>query len=497
MAGFPEYERYDGLGLAELVRTKQVTPAELVEEAIQRIERHNPALNAVIYKLYDQARAAANAPLPDGPFAGVPFLIKDLMAGYAGAPLTSGSRFMKDYIPQQDTELVRRYKASGAVIIGKTNTPEFGLTPYTEPELFGPARNPWDTSRTPGGSSGGSAAAVAARIVPLASGGDGGGSLRIPASCCGIFALKPTRGRTPTGPDVQEYWEGFAVEGVLSRSVRDSAAMLDAIAGPDAGAPYIAPKPERPFLSEVTTEPGRLRIAFTDKPFLGRTVHEDCKRALAEAVSLLESLGHTVVEDAPTVDGEALGVAFVTMLCGNVIADMQDAAAVVGRQPTPRDFEISTWGLGMLGRTLTAKDYLAAVRTLQYAARKIGKFFEKYDALLTPTLARPPIPLGELALPKFEAAALRLVAGLPIGWLLAALGLVKPMAAKTFDFVPYTPLFNVTGQPAMSVPLHWNADGLPIGVQFVGRYADEATLFRLAGQLERACPWFDRVPAGL
>jgi amidase len=294
---------------------------------------------------------------------------------------------------------------------------------------------------------------------------------------------------------VQEYWEGFAIEGVLSRSVRDSAAMLDAIAGPDAGAPYFAPKPERPYLSEVTSEPGKLRIAFTDKPFLGKRVHEDCKRALAETASLLESLGHTVVEDAPTVDGEALSVAFITMLCANVTADIRDLAALAGRQPKPSDFEISTWGLGMLGRTLTAKDYLAAVRTLQYAARTVGRFFEQYDVLLTPTLASPPVRVGELALPKFEAAALRLVAGLPVGWLLDALGLVKPIAAKTFDFVPYTPLFNVTGQPAMSVPLHWNADGLPIGMQFVGRYADEATLFRLAGQLERACPWFDKAPA--
>jgi amidase len=425
----------------------------------------------------------------------VPFLIKDLMAGYAGVPLSNGTRCMKDYIPKTDTEIVRRYKASGAIIVGKTNTPEFGLTPYTESELFGPALNPWDTTRTPGGSSGGSAAAIAARMVPLASGGDGGGSLRIPASCCGLFAMKPTRARTPTGPDVQEYWEGFAIEGVLSRSVRDSAAMLDAIAGPDAGAPYVAPKPERPFLSEVTTEPGKLRIAFTDTPFLGQTVHPDCRRALEESVKMLESLGHTVVEDAPQVDSEALSMAFVTMLCGNVAADIIETAAMVNRSPSPADFEIATWGLGMLGRTITARDYLLAVRTLQYAARRIGRFFENYDVLVTPTLAKPPVKIGELAMPAFEAQALRLIAGLPVGWLLKALGLVKPIAAKAFDFVPYTPLFNVTGQPAMSVPLHWNADGLPIGVQFVGRYADEATLFRLAGQLERACPWFDRAPA--
>src|SRR5512139_3620869 len=276
--GFPAYGEYDGLGLAELVRRKKVSAAELVEEAIHRIETHNPALNAVVYKRYEQARAKASGKLPDGPFAGVPILVKDLHATLEGEPTSNGNRLWKNIPATLTTEIVTRWENSGAIIVGRTNTPEFGLVPYTESETLGPAHNPWDTTRSPGGSSGGSGAAVAARMVPLATGGDGGGSIRIPASACGVFGLKPTRGRTPTGPDVGDIWRGFALEHVLTRSVRDSAAMLDAIAGPDTGAPYWAPPPERPYLQEVTTEPGRLRIAYTSKPLMGHTVHEDCQK---------------------------------------------------------------------------------------------------------------------------------------------------------------------------------------------------------------------------
>ncbi|MFN8373770.1 MAG: amidase [Anaerolineae bacterium] len=292
MSGFPEYTGYDALGLAELVRKEEITPAELVEEAIQRIEQHNPQLNAVVYKMYDLARKAASEPLPQGTFTGVPFLLKDLMAAFAGVPMTASSRSMKNYIPSYDTELVKRFKQAGVLVLGKTNTPEFGIPPYTEPELHGATHNPWDVSRTPGGSSGGSAAAVAARLVPMASGGDGGGSIRIPASCCGVFGMKPTRGRTPWGPLIGDSMQGFVVEHVLTRSVRDSAAMLDATAGADPGAPYFAPPHERPFLHEVTTDPGKLRIAFTTQPFMGNHVHAECVKGLNETVKLLQSLGH-------------------------------------------------------------------------------------------------------------------------------------------------------------------------------------------------------------
>ncbi len=497
MSAFPEYPKYDGLGLAELVRTKQVTPAELVEQAIHRIDADNPRLNAVVYKMYDQARAAANSDLPDGPFKGVPFLLKDLIATYAGVPTSSGNRLLRDVPMPNDSELVRRFKSAGLVVLGKTNTPEFGLFPYTEPEALGVACNPWDLSRTTGGSSGGSAAAVAACMVPLASGGDGGGSIRIPASCCGAFGLKPTRGRTPTGPDYGEIWRGFLVEHVITRSVRDSAAMLDATAGADVGAPYLAPPQARPFLDEVNTEPGRLRIAFTSHPFLGHSVHDDCLRGLQATVQRLQELGHEVIEAAPEIDGEAFSIAYLTILVAEARADIEWAAGLAGRKPSLAGFEATTYALGLLGKALSAANYANAARLLQVTARDVGRFFEQYDVLLTPTLAQPPVPIGALQ-PSFgERALLKLVGRLNAGWLLNALNIIKPLAAQTFDFVPYSPLFNVTGQPAMSVPLYWNEAGLPVGMQFVGRFGDEAMLFRLGGQLERAQPWSDRAPAGL
>ncbi len=496
MAAFPEYHKYDGLGLAELIRTQKVTPAELVEEAICRIEAHNPKINAVVYTMYDQARTAAKGDLPDGPFKGVPFLLKDLIATCAGVPTSGGNRLLQHIPRPRDSEMVSRFKAAGVIILGKTNTPEFGLLPYTEPEALGATRNPWDPNRTPGGSSGGSAAAVAARMVPLAGGTDGGGSIRIPSSCCGLFGLKVTRGRTPTGPDVGEVWRGFGFEHVITRSVRDSAAMLDATAGADVGAPYVAPPPVRPFLQEVTTEPGRLRIAFTAQPFFGRSVHDDCKKGLEATVRLLQQLGHEVIEAAPQIDGEACAIAFVTILAGETRADIEWTARLAKRKPSLADFEATTYALGLLGKALSASECANAARLLQITAREVGRFFEQYDVLVTPTLSQPPVPIGALKPSGGEQALLQLIGRLNAGWLMSALGVIEPLAAKTFDFVPYTPLFNVTGQPAMSVPLHWNNAGLPIGMQFVGRFGDEATLFRLAGQLERAQPWFDRAPAG-
>ncbi|MDJ0754763.1 MAG: amidase [Ardenticatenaceae bacterium] len=492
MSTFPEYEQFDGLGLGELVRHGEVTAAELVEAAIVRIEARNPTLNAVIHKMYEYGRQTAAGPLPKGPFKGVPFLIKDLLAAFAGEPMCSGSKALKNYRPPADSELVCRFKSSGVVILGKTNTPEFGITPFTEPKLFGPTVNPWDTSRSAGGSSGGSGAAVAAGMVPLASGGDGGGSIRIPSSCCGLFGLKPTRGRNPTGPLIGESWGGFAQEHVLTRSVRDSAAMLDATQGVDTGAPYMTAAPERPFLREVGAPPGRLRIAYTTQPLMGHAVHEDCVAGLKQTVELLVDLGHDVVEMTPEVDGEALAIAFLLMLCGEVKADIDEAAELLGRKVTHADFEPETWTLGLLGRAFRAGDYARARRQMQKTARKVGRFFEQVDVLLTPTLAQPPIENGALQATSFEQRAMAVVNRLNAGSLIKLSGLVEPIAFKTFDYMPYTPLFNITGQPAMSLPLYWNGDGLPIGMQFVGRFADEVTLFRLAGQLEEARPWKEK-----
>lgn len=492
---FKEYGNYDGLGLAELVRKKKVKPGELVEEAITRIETHNPQLNAVVNKLYDRARSMAESKLPDGPFKGVPFLMKDLIATLEGIPTSSGNKLWKNIPATATSELAKRWEASGVIVVGKTNTPEFGLTPYTESDALGPAHNPWDLSRTPGGSSGGSGAAVAARLVPLASGGDGGGSIRIPASACGLFGLKPTRGRTPIGPFIGEAWQGFAIEHVLTRSVRDSAAMLDATQGADVGAPYAIPE-AGPFLKEVGKRTGKLRIAVSTKPLMGKNVHADCVRGVEETAALLQALGHEVVEATPAINGEEFSLSFLTIIAGQMRADIEEIAALTGRKVSIDDFDFSTFGVGLFGSILKASDYARASRYLQVVSRDIGRFFQNYDALLTPVLNQPPVKIGALKPTAAEQTQLKFIARTGQTWILKAMGIIKPLAAQTFEFVPWTPVFNVTGQPAMSVPLHWNAEGLPIGMHFVGKWGDEATLFRLAGQLEKARPWFDQAPAG-
>ena len=463
----------DATAQAELVRRKEVTPIELVDAAIERIERLNPTLNAVVTPMYEQARAAATSDLSNGPFTGVPYLLKDIFASYAGVRMTSGSTFLRDYVPDHDSELVARLKRAGLIILGKTNTPEFGLVPTTEPRLFGPSRNPWDTGRTTGGSSGGSAAAVAARLVPAAHGYDGGGSIRIPASCCGLFGLKPTRARNPVGPDYGDILGGFAIGHALTRSVRDSAALLDATSGPDVGAPYWAPPPARPFLKEVGADPGRLRIAFNTEAFTGGAVHADCVSAVREAAALCADLGHEVVEASPAIVGEMVIQPFLTVWAAGAAMAVDGYAFLTGRTATPDQFEPLTWALCEKGRQVNAPAYLIAVTLLQRVAREIGRFFTDYDIWLTPTLAEPPVPLGTFDSPPDN-----------------------PMKGfdRAVDFCPFTPLCNITGQPAMSVPLFWNSDGLPVGTHFIGRFGDEATLFRLAAQLEEARPWADRRP---
>ena len=492
---FDDYVRHDGLGLAALVRSGELGAAELLEAALARIDAVNPRLNAVIRRRDDKVRAECARVDPAAPFAGVPFLVKDLIATLAGEPTGSGNRLLAQVSMPRDSELVRRYRAAGLLIAGRTNTPEFGLLPTTEPLAFGPTHNPWSLAHSPGGSSGGSAAAVAAGIVPLARGGDGGGSIRIPASCCGLFGFKPSRGSTPTGPDFGELWHGFAIEHVLTRSVRDSAAMLDATAGADAGAPYAAPHCERPLLEETGIDPGRLRIAFTREPLFGHGgVHADCTAGLEATVRLLASLGHDVEEAAPPLDRDGCALAFATVIAAEARAEIEQVARLMQRKPRARDFEPSTYVLGLMGRTTTAPAYVAAVRKLQLTARALAPFFERHDLLLTPTLAAPPVTTGALQPTRSEQRQMGLINALNAGWLLKAGGIIEREAAKMFDYMPFTPLFNVTGQPAMSVPLHWNGAGLPIGMQFVARLGEDATLIRLAAQLERAQPWFDRRP---
>ena len=490
-----DYDQLDGLGMAALVRAGQLTAAELCAAAIARAEAVNPRLNAVVHPLYEPARQRAAAGLPVGPFGGVPFLLKDFGAQYAGAPHTSGSRALRHFVPAEDAELVRRWQVAGLNILGKTNTPEFALMGVTEPALFGPARNPWHLGHTPGGSSGGAAAAVAAGIVPVAGAGDGGGSIRIPAACCGLFGLKPSRGRVPTGPEQGEKWQGAAVEHVLSRSVRDSAAMLDATQGPDVGAPYFLPAPVRPYLEEVSRPPGRLRIAFSLGHPLGRTLHPECATAVREAAKLLESLGHDVEEVPLPFDGRAVASAFLMLYFGETGASIASLAKVLGRPARPADVEPTTWLLGLLGRTYSAADFAAARHTWNDSARRMGRFHQTHDLLLTPTLATPPVRVGELQPTRTEQTLLKLVNTFGLGGLIRRSGIVEKLAEQSLEKTPYTQVANLTGQPAMSVPLHWTAAGLPCGVQFIAPFGGEDTLFRLAGQLEQARPWFDQRPA--
>jgi amidase len=495
MTIFKEFNDYDAVGLARLVRARELSSAELVATAIDHIERLNPRLNAVVEKLYDQALLSAASVSGKEPFAGVPLLVKDLLSPVAGTRFTSGSRFCAGVVGDHDAELIRRYRAAGLVIVGKTNTPEFGIMPVTEPLLFGPCRNPWDTERTPGGSSGGSAAAVASGMVPMAHGGDGGGSLRIPASCCGIFTLKPTRGRNPTGPHTSEHWLGFATEHALTRSVRDSAALLDVSAEPEPTSPYWAPPPERSFLDEISAPAGKLRIAFSDRPQMPATVHRDCAAAVRDAAFLCAELGHDVTEAAPAIDAEAFAHAFFIVICGSVAAGLELAAEELGRRPTRDELEISTWLAALLGREFSAGKLIAALDTLQAYARVAHRFFENYDVLLTPTLGCPPLAIGALEPHGVEALAHSTIANLKLGSVLRLPRVIDATIRRVFSFVPFTPLANVTGQPSMSVPLYWNAAGMPIGTAFTARLGAEGLLFRLARSLEVARPWWHRLPS--
>ena len=474
---FKEYAAFDGLGLAELVKKGEVTPTELIEEAITRIEKHNPALNAVIYKMYEQGRAAAAALTKTRndprPFHGVPFLLKDILGNYAGVPTANGCRFMAGHPALRDDTLVVRFKAAGLVSLGKTNAPECGILPTTEPVLYGPCRNPWNRNHSTGGSSGGSGAAVAAGIVPLAHANDGGGSIRIPAACCGLVGLKPTRARNPLGPDIGDVMGGFVVEHVVSRSVRDSAAALDCTHGPEPGDPYYAPPVARPFLQEVTTPPGRLRIAFSTRNPSGVPLHPECIAAVESTAKLCQELGHIVEEGAPPIDMGMFMGAFLAVF-SSATPMMIDAFAMQhGGTPTEKDFEGLTWGLYEMGKQVSAPQYQMAVALLQIAARHIARWHETYDCWLTTTLGSPPLPLGTIDIHERDV-----------------MKALQPVA----DYAPFTPIQNATGQPSISLPLHWSADGLPVGVMFTGCFGDEATLFRLAAQLETARPWKDRTP---
>ncbi len=475
MNPFNEYERYDALGLAELVRRGEVTPLELLEAAIRRVEARNPALNAVVMPMYDEARQRIAAGLPEGPLRGVPFLLKDLGLFYKGFPTTFGSRLFADFVPDHDSTLVNRYRRAGLVIFGKTNTPEFGITITTESQLYGACRNPWDLSRSSGGSSGGAAVSVAAGMVPVAHASDGGGSIRIPASCCGLFGLKPTRARVPVGPDVGEGWNGMSADHVISRSVRDSAAFLDVAAGPSTGDPYWAPPVAGPFGKAVERPPGKLQIAFTTAPPSGLPVDPQCVAAVSAAAKLCADLGHAVEEARPAFDFEPFQQAAVAIINANTGAMLDLRAKELGREVTQQDVEYVTWRTAQAGKSSSASDHVRALHVIHQVTRQVAVFFQKYDILLSPVLLKPPVPLGFLNTRSEE---------------------VRTYVKNLYSYFGFTNLFNATGQPSMSVPLYWTPDQLPIGLLFSGRFGDEALLLSLAAQLESACPWKDRRPPG-
>ncbi|TQV69880.1 amidase [Exilibacterium tricleocarpae] len=490
---FKEYTEYDATGLAGLVAGRQVSPAELLEAAIDRAERLNPQLNAIITPMYDEARQRLEQAFT-GPFMGVPFLLKDLLAAYKGVPLSNGSEAFRHYIPDHDSTLVTRFKAAGLNIFGKTNTPELGLMGVTEPRAFGPARNPWNTERTPGGSSGGSAAAVAAGIVPMAAAGDGGGSIRIPSACCGLFGFKPSRGRGPAGPDFGEVWDGAAVQHVISRSVRDSAAVLDVTDGEEPGSPYPFAGGQGAYLSAALQSPSPLKIAFDTRSPLGGPVDADCVAAVEDAAALLQSLGHSVEQACPAIDGRRVAHCYLTMYMGHVAAELATMARATGVSVRRLRVEETTRALGMLGRALSAETFVTCKLAWNGFAREMARFHQQYDIYLTPVTAAAPLPVGYFEPGSGEKLFLQLANRLNLGkWLLKS-GVVDKMAMQGLEKLPFTQLANLTGQPAMSVPLYWNGDSLPIGVQFIAPMGAERRLLSLAGQLEQARAWAHRWP---
>ena len=495
MEGEPlNLEAHDAVAMAELVEKGAVSPEELADAAIATIDKYNPRLNAVVHTMYEQGKEQIRAGLPHGPFRGVPFLIKDLEPEYAGVPLSMGSQSMQDYLPKTDNELVRRFKAAGLVILGKTNTPEFGLAGTTESDFLGAARNPWNPAHTSGGSSGGSAAAVAAGMVPMASGGDAGGSIRIPASCCGLFGLKPSRGRTPLGPTFGEYWLGAATTHGLTRSVRDSALLLDVLTGPDPGAPYAVAPPGRPYREEVDQEPGTLKIAFSTRSPYGDPVHAECVQAVVKTAEMLSELGHEVEEREPELQGPMLAKAFAMLLFGEVDAMIRYCQKLRGKPIRRKEIEPLTWSLRLIGKASSAGKFVYCRYAWNDAARSLGRFFQDVDLWMTPSIAQPPVRIGELMPVGLERAVLNLVNSLGMGSLFIKTGIFEKIFIRHLGKTPFTQVANLTGVPAMSVPLHHHANGLPLGIHFSAAMGREDVLFRLAAQLERAFPWRDRHP---
>ena len=487
-----EYVEQDATALATLVRRGEVTPSELLDRAVAQIDALNGQVNAVVRRLYDRARSRIDAGLPEGPLRGVPILIKDLGAHIAGVPTTGGCRLLEGYVPDVSAEIVQRYEAAGAVIVGKTNTPELGIVGITEPKLFGPTRNPWGLDRTPGGSSGGSAAAVALRMTPIGHAGDGGGSIRIPASCTGLVGLKPSRGRVPNGPKTGGAWSGFVCQHALVRTVRDSALLLDVVAGPALGEPHLAPPPEQPFVEHVGRDPGKLRIASCVDTLLAGRTDPEVADGLERAVKLCEGLGHRVEPARPELDKRMLARTYLRTVAGNVYAEVENAQRAAGRKAGSTDLEPPTRLLYDIGRKGSAGVFAEGLQEVERVGRTMADFHRDYDILMLPTIATPPPRIGQFEPKPIEQVLLWTLRRFPVRPLLSLA--LDQLAVGMLEALPNTQPFNMSGQPAISLPLHTTEGGLPIGIQFVAPYGREDLLIRLASQLEAAEPWIDRVP---
>lgn len=481
------YKQYDALGIAELVRNKEVTIDEVREAAIQEIEAKNPKLNAVIYKMYEEKEVSGS----DNVFYGVPTLTKNIAQESEGHPMTSGSKLLENMIAEQDSEFVKQVKATGVIILGQTNVPEFALLGVTEPELYGPTRNPWNTDYTPGGSSGGAAAAVASGMVPIAGANDGGGSIRIPAAFNGLFGLKPTRGRVPIGPNRGRVWQGASVDHILSRTVRDSAAMLDQYTT-DRNNAFIAPPFEGSYLETVATPINKpLKIAFSVNSPIGGKVHEECVEAVRKTVKLLEDMGHYVEEKDAPVDGKRIANSYIMLYFAEVASTLKEIEQKLGRKVKLSDVEPTTWILGLLGKAVSSEEFLTSLKYWDIAAIEMENFHDEYDLYITPTTAFPPSKIGELDLSSAEKTLIKTVSGLGLSRILKKSGFVDQLAHKSLERTPFTQLANLTGQPAMSLPMHLTKEGLPCGVQVMARRGREDLLFQLAGELEQTDAWID------
>ncbi len=485
-------KQFDGLGLAERVRKRELDPKELLEEAIERIETLNPTLNAVIHKRYERAKKEVESLDLNGPFAGVPILLKDVNQEMKGEPMTLGSKAYQGFIADQDSRFVQHLKKSGVQIIGQTNVPEFALMAITEPSQYGPARNPWNDQVTPGGSSGGSAVAVATGMVPIAGASDGGGSIRIPSAYTGLFGIKPTRGRTPVGPQSGRHWQGASVSHVLTRSVRDSAAMLDCLSQNERAGAFSITDPEFSFL-QATKKPLKkgMRIAYSLESPIGLEVDEECREGVLKLVRYLESAGHVVEEKTPFVDGKKLAKSYIMMYFGEVNAELRELAPILGRKAKRTDVEPVTWLMNVLGDAVSAGEFVEHLKEWDRAASIMADFHDTFDFYLTPTTAMRQAQIGELELKNSEKWLVNVVDRFGIGKLLNKMGIVDSMVETSLKRTPFTQLANLTGQPAMSLPLHQASDGLPLGVQVLAARGREDLLFQLAAELECSDLWID------